>query len=147
MFERILVATDGSELSEKAVSSAIDLAAQHRAELVALTVVPRQAQNYFDGVSVYAQEEIIRAEAISVQHAQGALHALVARAEASDVHLMTDTVVSDMISEAIVAAANKHHSDLIVMASHGRSGFARLFLGSETQHVLTQSKLPVLVVR
>lgn len=47
----------------------------------------------------------------------------------------------------MIAAAKKHKSDLIVMASHGRKGIKRLLLGSETQHVLTHSALPVLVLR
>lgn len=54
---------------------------------------------------------------------------------------------SDLVAEAIIAAATKHDCDLIVMASHGRKGIKRLLLGSETQHVLTHSKVPVLVLR
>ncbi len=55
----------------------------------------------------------------------------------------TVTVSSDLVAESIVAAAKKHKCDLIVMASHGRKGIKRLLLGSETQHVLTHSTLPV----
>ena len=54
---------------------------------------------------------------------------------------------SDLVAEAIIAAAKKHKCDLIVMASHGRKGLKRLLLGSETQHVLTHSHIPVLVLR
>ncbi|MBF0781209.1 MULTISPECIES: universal stress protein, partial [unclassified Granulicatella] len=54
---------------------------------------------------------------------------------------------SDLVAEAIIAAAAKHDCDLIVMASHGRKGVKRLLLGSETQHVLTHSHIPVLVLR
>ena len=57
------------------------------------------------------------------------------------------TVKSDLVSEAIIAAAKKHKCDLIVMASHGRRGIKRLLLGSETQLVLTHSHVPVLVLR
>ncbi len=61
---------------------------------------------------------------------------------------VTPTVVrSDQVSEALIAAAKKHRCDLIVMASHGRRGMSRLLLGSETQHVLTHSHIPVLVLR
>jgi nucleotide-binding universal stress UspA family protein len=51
------------------------------------------------------------------------------------------------VADALLAAARKHGSDLIVMASHGRKGIRKLLLGSETQHVLTHSELPVLILR
>jgi nucleotide-binding universal stress UspA family protein len=54
---------------------------------------------------------------------------------------------SDLVAESVIATAKKHKCDLIVMASHGRKGIKRILLGSETQHVLTHSKLPVLVLR
>jgi nucleotide-binding universal stress UspA family protein len=57
------------------------------------------------------------------------------------------TARSDLVSDAIIAAAKKHKCDLIVMASHGRRGIKRLLLGSETQLVLTHSHIPVLVLR
>jgi nucleotide-binding universal stress UspA family protein len=57
------------------------------------------------------------------------------------------TVKSDVVSDALIAAAKKHQCDLIVMASHGRKGIKRLLLGSETQHVLTHASIPVLVLK
>ena len=54
---------------------------------------------------------------------------------------------SDLVAESIIAAATKHECDLVVMASHGRKGITRVLLGSETQHVLTHSTVPVLVLR
>ena len=57
------------------------------------------------------------------------------------------TVKSDLVADAVIAAAKKHKADLIVMASHGRRGIKRLLLGSETQQVLTHSQVPVLVLR
>jgi nucleotide-binding universal stress UspA family protein len=54
---------------------------------------------------------------------------------------------SDIVSDAIIAAAKKHRADLVVMASHGRKGIKRLLLGSETQQVLTHCHVPVLVLR
>ncbi|MDL9998235.1 universal stress protein [Variovorax sp. J22P240] len=147
MFQRILVATDGSPLSKKAVASAIELATQNGAELVALTVVPRYPKNYFDGAAVFAPEDIARIEKQWAEAAQETLDAVAKRAKASGVKIKTVTVSSDLVAEAIVNAAKKHKSDMIVMASHGRKGIKRLLLGSETQHVLTHSELPVLVLR
>jgi nucleotide-binding universal stress UspA family protein len=147
MFERILVASDGSPLSKKAVTSAIELAAVHGAALVALTVVPRYARNFFDGADVYNAEDVALIEKQWAQNAQGTLDKISERAAASGVRVKTLAVNSDLVAEAIIAAAKKNKCDLIVMASHGRKGIRRLLLGSETQHVLTHSTLPVLVLR
>ncbi len=147
MFKRILVATDGSPLSQKAVTSAIAMAALNGAELVALTVVPRYPTNYFEGAAVFTPEDIGRIEKQWTEAAQATLDAIAKQAEASGVRTKTATVSADLVAEAIIGAAKKHQSDLIVMASHGRQGIKRLLLGSETQHVLTHSELPVLVLR
>jgi nucleotide-binding universal stress UspA family protein len=147
MFKKILVATDGSTLSQKAVTTAIGLAAQNDAKLLALTVVPRYPTNYFDGAAIFTPEDIGRIEKQWTDSAQNALNAVVAEAQAANVAIETSVTSSDLVGEAIIKAANKHEIDLIVMASHGRKGIKRLLLGSETQHVLTHSELPVLVLR
>jgi nucleotide-binding universal stress UspA family protein len=145
MFKRILVTTDGSALSKKAVASAISLAAQHDADLVALTVVPRYPTNYFAGAMAFSHEDVAHIEKQWAGKAQELLDAIGTRAKAAGVRIKT--VSSDLVADAVIAAAKKHKSDLIVMASHGRKGIKRLLLGSETQHVLTRSALPVLVLR
>lgn len=147
MFQHILVATDGSALSQKAVESAIALASQNNAELVALTVVPRYPKNYFDGAMVFLPEDIARIEKQWADSAQEGLDAISALAQARGVNVKTVTVNSDLVAEAIITASKKYDSDLIVMASHGRKGIKRVLMGSETQHVLTHSHLPVLVLR
>ncbi len=147
MFQRILIATDGSTLSRKAVATGIALAAQHGAELVAMTVVPRYPKAYFDGAMVFAPDDIARIEKQWAAAAEETLATVATRAKSSGVKVKTVAVSSDLVAESIVAAAKKHKCDLIVMASHGRKGIKRLLLGSETQHVLTHSTLPVLVLR
>ena len=147
MFKRILVATDGSTLSKKAVTSAIALAATHDADLVAINVIPRYPKGYFEGAVAFSPEDIGRVEKQWADKAQAMLDTVKSRAEQSGVRIKTATVNSDLVAESIVAAAKKHKCDLIVMASHGRKGIKRLLLGSETQHVLTHSTVPVLVLR
>jgi len=147
MYKRILVATDGSALSKKAVASAIALAATCGAELVALKVVPRYPQAYFEGSIPLSAEEISRVETQWAESARVALAAVEKAAKAKGVDAKVVTVKSDVISDAIIATAKKQHADLIVMASHGRKGIKRLLLGSETQQVLTHSHTPVLVLR
>ena len=75
------------------------------------------------------------------------LNTIKAEGTTKGVNVTTAVVKSDMVAEAIIATAKKHECDLIVMASHGRRGIKRLLLGSETQHVLTDSHIPVLVLR
>lgn len=147
MFHHILVPTDGTRFCDKAVDRAIDLAMERNADVVALRVVPRYAMNYFDGMTVFTPDEIARAEALSVDAAEQSLQPMVTRAEASGVRLKPSITVSDGVADAIIAAAAKYGCDLIVMASHARSGFARLLIGSDTDQVLTHSKVPVLVIR
>ena len=147
MYKKILVATDGSTLSKKAVSSAIAMAALMDAELVALKVVARYPQSYFEGGLAVQASEINRVEKQWLDHGQTIVDAVQKAAEAKGVKTKAVTVKSDVISDAIIAAAKKHKCDLIVMASHGRRGMKRLLMGSETTHVLTHSHIPVLVLR
>jgi nucleotide-binding universal stress UspA family protein len=147
MYQRILVATDGSPLSKKAVASAIELAATCGAELVALKVVPRYPQSYFEGSIPLSAEDIGRIEKQWTDAAAANLAAVQKAATNQGVQCKGVTVKSDVVSDAIISAARKHKADLIVMASHGRRGIKRLLLGSETQQVLTHSHTPVLVLR
>jgi len=147
MYRRILIATDGTALSRQAVDHALSLADLMGAEVVALTVVPRYPQTYFEGSVALADEEIKRVEKEWQAKALEVVQAVKAAGQQRQVKVKATTVKSDLIAEAIVSAAQKHKADLIVMASHGRKGLKRLLLGSETQHVLTHSKIPVLVLR
>ena len=147
MYQRILVATDGSTLSKKAVSSAIELAGLVGAELVALKVVPRYPHSYFDGSLPVSPQEMARIEKQWSEHGQAVVDAVKATAVKKGVSARAVTARSDLVAESVMSAAKKYKCDLIVMASHGRRGIKRLLLGSETQHVLTHSHIPVLVLR
>lgn len=146
-YERILVATDGSTLSNKAVRSAIDLAAATGAELVAAHVVPRYPINYFEGALTLSPTEIARTEKAWVEKAEEILGKVVAQAAAKSVKARPVVLKSDEVAQSLIGAAKKNRCDLIVMASHGRRGLNRVLLGSETQHVLTHGTTPVLVLR
>ena len=147
MYQRILVATDGSNLSRKAVSSAIALAGLCGAELVVLKVVARYPMTYFEGGMAVQAGEVARIEKQWADAAQAVVDAVKKTAMAKGVKAKGVTVKSDLVSDAVIATAKKHKCDLIVMASHGRRGIKRLLLGSETQLVLTHSHVPVLVLR
>ena len=147
MYQRILVATDGSKLSQKAVTHAITLADMTGAELVALKVVPRDPLTYFEGGMTVAMNEVNRIEEEWLAEAKATVNAVKSAAQKKAVKVKAVTVKSDLIAETIMATAKRSQCDLIVMASHGRKGIRRLLLGSETQHVLTHSAIPVLVLR
>jgi nucleotide-binding universal stress UspA family protein len=147
MYQRILVATDGSKLSKKAVSTAIDLAAVCGAELVALKVVPRYPQGYFEGGIALQASDVQLVEKMWAEEAQAIVDGVKKTATTKGVATKALVVKSDVVSDALLAAAKKHDCDLIVMASHGRKGIKRLLLGSETQHVLTHAPIPVLILK
>jgi len=147
MYEKILVATDGSKLSEKAVASAISLAALSGADLVAIKIIPRYPQSYFEGGLALQAAEVSRIEKQWSDEGQAVVDEVKKAAEQQGVKTKAITIKSDVVSDGIIAAAKKHKCDLIVMASHGRRGVKRLLLGSETQQVLTHSHIPVLILR
>ena len=147
MYKRILIATDGSPLSQKAVESGLSLAGLTGASVVALKVVPRYPRSYFEGGLPVDASDIKRIEKQWADAAQELVDKVKVQGTDEGVTVKTVVAKSDLIAEAVIAAAKKHKCDLIVMASHGRKGIKRLLLGSETQHVLTHSHIPVLVLR
>jgi nucleotide-binding universal stress UspA family protein len=147
MYAHLLVPTDGSKLSEKALAHAIALAKATKARVTLFHASPGYPTPvYADGMAV----EVVSPRDYAKQMKQAATKLLdraAAKAAASGVTCATMHALSDAPWEAILAAAKKAKADTIVMASHGRSGLAGLLLGSETTKVLTHSKVPVLVVR
>ena len=147
MYRKILVPTDGSRLSDHAVKEAARLAQALNAKLVLFHALPSTQQPiYSEGGSamlVSAQ----RARKAAASRARRILAAAAKKAEAAGVPASRDYATGVSPHDAIVAAAQKHHCDLIVMASHGRRGLSRYLLGSETQAVLPRARVPVLVVR
>ena len=141
------MATDGSKLSDKAVAHAIGLAQSVGATLTAFYAAPDYPMPaYADGM-VY--EPVSRKEyaKLSAQDAEKILGATATKAEAAGLTCKTAFAIAAAPWEAILAAAKKNKCDVIVMASHGRRGISAVLLGSETQKVLTHTKLPVIVVR
>jgi nucleotide-binding universal stress UspA family protein len=147
MYQKILIATDGSTLSKKAVASGLELAALTGATVIALKVVPRYPVSYFEGGVALSVNNIAGVEKQWADAAMAVVKKVQAAAEAEGIKARAVTVSSDFTAEAIVSAAKKYKCDLIVMASHGRRGMKRLLMGSETMHVLTHSHIPVLVLR
>ncbi len=147
MYQKILIATDGSALSRKATISGLELAALTGASIVVLKVVPRYPVSYFEGGVALSVNNVADVEKQWAEAAMAVVDKVKDAAEAEGIKAKALTVSSDFTAEAIINAAKKHKCDLIVMASHGRRGMKRLLMGSETLHVLTHSHVPVLVLR
>lgn len=147
MYKRILIATDGSPLSNKAVQSGLQLACLTGAQIFALKIVPRYPVSYFEGGMAMPMDEVAKVEKQWAQQAQAIVENI--KTEAQEQGLKAKALIksSDLIAESIIGTAKKHKCDLIVMASHGRRGLKRILMGSETTHVLTHSHVPVLVLR
>ena len=147
MYKHILIPTDGSKLSDKAVEAGVEFARFIHARVTGFTAVPEY--------QVPSEAELMSKHAISLadyerdakKQAEIALQTIADRARAAGVDYDAEFTQSDRPHEAIIRAAEKHGCDLIFMASHGRRGITGLLLGSETQKVLAHSKVPVLVYR
>lgn len=145
MYKHILLPTDGSELSDTAVRDGIRFAKEIGARVTALHVTPPFYPSEMTP-SVYTAH-VQEHDAKAKESAQRALGAVAEVARAATVTCTTVHRVSHAPYEAIIALAAEAGCDLIFMASHGRRGVAALLLGSETNKVLTHSKIPVLVTR
>jgi len=146
MFKCILIPTDGSELSRKAVQYGVDLAKLHGARVIGIHAVPDYHlmiayEGSFDPVTEERIEQEARARA---EDYLGFVKETAARA---GVPCETICDTSDHPHDAILKAADAKGCDLILMTSHGRRGIAAVLLGSETRKVLTYAKVPVLIVR
>jgi len=147
MFRHLLLPTDGSKLSSRAVKIGIDFAKKTRARVTAIHVVPEFTLMVDDGITMLSPALKKRFEDEGRARAQKMLNDVAKQARARGVRCTTLCVASDLPYQQIIAVARKKKCDLIMMASHGRRGLSSLLLGSETAKVLLHSKVPVLVVR
>jgi nucleotide-binding universal stress UspA family protein len=145
MFKHILIPTDGSDLSRKAVLYGVQLAKSSGARVTALTVTDPYRVATMDAVLIPVDEG--EYEEQSRRLADRALEQVKMAADAAGVACETIRELHDQPYRAIIDSAHALNCDVIVMASHGRRGLSALLLGSETVKVLTHSTIPVLVYR
>jgi nucleotide-binding universal stress UspA family protein len=144
-YKNILIPTDGSELAAKAAQHGVALAKAVGSKVTALTVaMPFGVITLAMGVVVDSPAEYKKRVQ---QNSAKTLGAVADQAKAAGVACETVVAEHEHPYQAIIDTARSKGCDLIVMASHGRGGFAALVLGSETVKVLTHSKIPVLVHR
>lgn len=148
MFKHILLPTDGSKLSDRAVERGIELAKDLKARVTSVHVVPAFRTVADEGYVLPMGAELQRRyEKEARARADKMLEAVAKKAQAEGIEHEGVVLMGELPYEAIIACARKRKCDLIMMASHGRRGISGLLLGSETAKVLTHSKIPVLVVR
>ena len=146
MFRHILIPTDGSELAEHAVTSGLSLAKSVGAKVSVIVV--EEPFNWFSVSEIQTRqitEEAAKHTEQIKKHATSVLNRAANAAKQAGVSCNTIQVENVQPYQAIIAAAKDKGCDLIVMASHGRSGLSAVLLGSMTTKVLTHTKTPVLV--
>lgn len=143
MFKHILLPIDGSELSLRAAKMGVELAKTCGARVYALHVVPTFQALVYMSEALAASESTYTEEAMDL--AAGYLADVKQLAEDAGVKYSGSYDVAERAHEVILQTAREKHCDLVVMASHGRRGLSRLLLGSETQKVLLQGDVSVLV--
>lgn len=143
MFKKILLATDGSEISNKVIQSTLQFAKEHGSKVIGLSVA-----TIYPYYPVYGMEAI-GSEFVEAIHKEAAknVQQIALAAGPFGVDVETHVVEGTSPHEEIIKAAEKYHCDAIFMASHGRKGLDRLLLGSEAQKVLVHSKLPVTIFK
>lgn len=146
-YSHILVPSDGSELSQRAVAHAVELASKLGARLTFLHVhanLPLPLGGLGEALEPRTMEALIAA---SRQESERILEEAAAVAERAGVPARCERVPGDLPHRGILSTAQRLGCDLIVMASHGRRGLSGLLIGSETQRVLAEAACPVLVHR
>lgn len=153
MFKKILVPTDGSTLSEKAINAALELASEIGASVVAVSVA--EPYPYMIPVSggIITEPNVAREDLLAMNDAyvhrlaEENVQAVVVAAQSLGVTCEAKTATSAKPHEEIIKAIDEFNCDVVFMASHGHKGISKLFLGSETQKVLSGADVPVMVFR
>ena len=147
MFKHILVPTDGSRLSSDTITRAISFAREAGAKITFFYAMHDYPMTYYGEEALADPTTPERFAEIAQSRADEILGAAETLAGADNVECASASAISDTPYVAIIEAADAAGADLIFMASHGRRGIAAFLLGSETQKVLTHTKIPVLIYR
>ena len=147
MFKHILIPTDGSEVSRKAIKAGIALAGEMGAKVTAFHAEDPVPTHLFGEGYVADKKLVADFETRNRNYSRKCLAAVSAAGKAAGVPVETVVVKSAAAYRGIIEAAKRGKCDAIFMASHGRRGLSGLLLGSVTQQVLSHSKVPVLVFR
>lgn len=145
LYTRIIVPLDGSKLAESALPEAEQLAKLTGAELVLMRVVDYSARDTFGDFGLLYEYEAMAQALVEERELATAYLADTARRLQNEGYTVSTTLVDGIAAKAIVARAQP--GDAIVMATHGRTGMKRWFIGSIAEDVLRHATVPVLIVR
>ena len=143
-YHNILVPVDGSETSHAAVEKAVEFAKAFGSKITvvqALVLDPYIAAEY---ISASQTNDLIERARTSIEES---LAAAKAKFNEQGIEVETKLLEGQVIHREIIRVAEELHADLIIIGSHGRTGFKKLFLGSVAQSLLGESHVPVLIVR
>ena len=141
--EKILVPFDGSGYSQKAFDKALEIAEKFTSKLIVITVLQSKMSDSA-GISLERMQEIQDEE---TDAATAMLKELESQANAKNVPFSMEVIHNPSSADGIVTFADKNNMDLIVIGSHGRTGFRKLVLGSVANGVVAQAKCPVLITK
>jgi nucleotide-binding universal stress UspA family protein len=144
-FRHILMPTDGSDLSARAIDQGMQFARQVGAKVTGFHAIGEYKT--FAGTAELLEMTSVEYEAWATRQATEILQVIARAAARFGVVCEVESVFHDVPYEAILAVAARRQCDLIVMASHGRRGLKGMLIGSETQKVMTHGRIPVLVIR
>jgi nucleotide-binding universal stress UspA family protein len=147
MFKHILIPTDGSALSKKAITNGVKFAQSVGARVTGFFAAPPYRPVVYEDFVPANYMSPKQHEEATAKLAAKYLGAVEKACKDAGVPYRGTHVASEFPADAIIEAAKSNKCDLIFMASHGRRGLAGVLLGSETAKVLTHSKIPVLVYR
>lgn len=147
MFQNILIPTDGSKLSAKAIKSGVAFAKSIKAQVTGCYVVQPFNPYYFGDYIPPDMPTPKEFERHAREAGEKCLRQIETAARAAGLQYAGSVLKAEAPYLGIIKAAKKGRCDMIFIASHGRSGLSGLLLGSETHKVLTHSKIPVLVFR
>jgi nucleotide-binding universal stress UspA family protein len=147
LYHHLLVPSDGTALSRRALDQALALAKALDAQLTLLHVQPPLPVPLVGMGDMLDPATVESLRTTAERESERILQEAQAAGVAAGLAIHTEVVKQDLPYRAIVEAAKRHGCDLIVMASHGRKGLSGLLIGSETQRVLLHAPVPVLVVR
>lgn len=147
MYKNILVPTDGSALSRAAIAAAVKLAKSTGARVTAFYAAPPATPLVYENLLPVGYVTSGEHAAAIKKAVERHLGVAAKAAKAAGVKCKLVHVTSDFPADAILTVARKEKCDLIFISSHSRRGLARMLLGSETQKVIANAKIPVLVHR
>lgn len=146
MFKHLLVPVDGSELSQRAMTSSLELAKSLGAKVTGFVVEPDLPMSTISTNPTVFTDQVRAHEARSEAHANAVLTKFEALAQEAGVAFAPEHTSAGQVDRAIVDAAERVGADLILMVTHGRGAFGELLFGSHTKHVMSLTKVAVLVL-